>query len=130
MKASKKPNSGRKLHFYLVSLLGIGVVHQDANTGHYGLGPYTLKLGIAGLEQFDIFTASRDRLVGLANDIGHSVFLGVWGNHGPTIVFRADGIHSRSVFELRVGSVTSDPEVCFRTAFPGVSSGGHDIRPG
>ncbi|MCA1365377.1 IclR family transcriptional regulator [Bradyrhizobium sp. IC3069] len=97
--------SASNLHFYLVSLLGIGVVHQDASTGHYGLGPYTLKLGIAGLEQFDIFTASRDRLVELANDIGHSVFLGVWGNHGPTIVFRADGIHSRSVFELRVGSV-------------------------
>lgn len=97
--------SASKLHFYLVSLLEIGVVHQDNKTGYYGLGPYTLKLGIAGLEQFDIFAAARDRLIDLANDIGHSVFLGVWGNHGPTIVYRADGSYSRSVFELRVGSV-------------------------
>lgn len=97
--------SASKLHFYLVSLLEIGVVHQDNRTGHYGLGPYTLKLGIAGLEQFDIFAAARDRLADLANDIGHSVFLGVWGNHGPTIIYRADGSYSRSVFELRVGSV-------------------------
>lgn len=49
--------SASKLHFYLVSLLEIGVAHQDSNTGHYGLGPYTLKLGIAGLEQFDISAA-------------------------------------------------------------------------
>ena len=97
--------SASKLHFYLVSLLEVGVVHQDNRTGHYGLGPYTLKLGIAGLEQFDIFTAARDRLVDLANELGHSVFLGVWGNHGPTIIYRADGSYSRSVFELRVGSV-------------------------
>jgi DNA-binding IclR family transcriptional regulator len=97
--------SASKLQFYLISLTQIGVVHQERSTGHYGLGPYTLKLGLAGLEQFDIFAAARDRMVDLANDIRHTVFLGVWGTHGPTIIYRADGAHGRPVFELRVGAV-------------------------
>lgn len=97
--------SPSSINFYLVSLLKIGAAVQDSRSGHYGLGPYAVRLGLAGLEQFDLFAVSRDRLLELANAVGHSVFLGVWGNHGPTIVYRADGIHSRSIFELRVGSV-------------------------
>jgi DNA-binding IclR family transcriptional regulator len=97
--------SPSNINFYLVSLMKIGAAIQDSRSGHYGLGPYAVRLGLAGLEQFDLFAVSRDRLLELANTVGHSVFLGVWGNHGPTIVYRADGIHSRSIFELRVGSV-------------------------
>lgn len=97
--------SPSSINFYLVSLVKIGAAIQDSRSGRYGLGPYAVRLGLAGLEQFDLFTVSRDRLLALANTVGHSVFLGVWGNHGPTIVYRADGIHSRSIFELRVGSV-------------------------
>jgi len=97
--------SPSSINFYLVSLQKIGAAIQDSRSGRYGLGPYAVRLGLAGLEQFDLFAVSRDRLVELANTVGHSVFLGVWGNHGPTIVYRADGIHSRSIFELRVGSV-------------------------
>jgi len=97
--------SPSSINFYLVSLLKIGAAIQDGRSGRYALGPYAVRLGLAGLEQFDLFAISRDRLVQLANTVGHSVFLGVWGNHGPTIVYRADGIHSRSIFELRVGSV-------------------------
>ena len=97
--------SPSSINFYMVSLMKIGAAVQDSRSGHYGLGPYAVRLGLAGLEQFDLFAASRDRLLELATAVGHSVFLGVWGNHGPTIVYRADGIHSRSIFELRVGSV-------------------------
>ena len=97
--------SPSSINFYLVSLIKIGAAIQDSRSGYYGLGPYAVQLGLAGLEQFDLFAVSRDRLLMLANRVGHSVFLGVWGNHGPTIIYRADGIHSRSIFELRVGSV-------------------------
>jgi DNA-binding IclR family transcriptional regulator len=93
------------LNFYLVSLVKVGIASQEQSTGFYGLGPYTLKLGLAGLEQFDILAVARDRMVDLANSLGHSVFLGVWGNNGPTIVHRVDAVHSRPVFELRIGSV-------------------------
>jgi DNA-binding IclR family transcriptional regulator len=93
------------VHFYLVSLMEVGAVRQDPDARNYGLGPYALRLGIAGLEQFDLFGAAKGALEELANEAGHSAFLGVWGNHGPTIVYRVDGQQSRSVFELRVGSV-------------------------
>ncbi len=97
--------SPSKLQFYLVSLLEVRVVHQDAGTGHYGLGPYSLQLGIAGLQQFDIFEATRARLDDFAERHGHSVFLGVWGTEGPTVVYRARGYRTGSLMELRLGSV-------------------------
>lgn len=97
--------SPSKLQFYLVSLVEVQVVHQDSQSGHYGLGPYTLQLGIAGLQQFDIFEAARWRLDEFAEQHGHNVFMGVWGNQGPTIVHRVSGHHSRSLLELRLGSV-------------------------
>lgn len=94
-----------KLQFYLISLMEVRVVHQDSQSGYYGLGPYTLQLGIAGLQQFDVFEAARLRLDEFAERHGHNVFLGVWGNQGPTVVHRVSGLHSRALLELRLGSV-------------------------
>lgn len=92
-------------HFYLVSLIKVGMVSQDHATGHYCIGPYGLEIGIACLEQFDLFTVARPLLADLALETGYTVFLGVWGNHGPTIVYRVEGRRSRGTFELRIGSV-------------------------
>lgn len=93
------------VHYYLVSFQAVGVIRQEADTGYYGLGPYALKLGMAALEQFDVFTAARPVMADLAATVGHTVFLGVWGNRGPTIVYRIEGGASRPILELRVGSV-------------------------
>ncbi|WP_404611063.1 IclR family transcriptional regulator [Caballeronia udeis] len=38
-------------------------------------------------------------------ELGYTVFLGVWGNHGPTIVYRVEGSKSSPLLELRIGSV-------------------------
>ena len=94
-----------KLQFYLISLLEIGAVKQDAQTGFYGLGPYTLQLGIAGLQQFDVYQSAYGRMQALADETGLTVFLGVWGNQGPTIVHRAENARNRGVFDLRLGAV-------------------------
>jgi DNA-binding IclR family transcriptional regulator len=93
------------VHYYLVSFQAVGVIRQEADTGYYGLGPYALKLGMAALEQFDVFTAARPVMADLAATVGYTVFLGVWGNRGPTIVYRIEGGSSRPILELRVGSV-------------------------
>jgi DNA-binding IclR family transcriptional regulator len=93
-----------KVRFYLVSFLELGLVNQDTATGHYSLGPHAIRLGLAALEQFDVVTASKSALHHLVDQLGYSAFLAVWGNHGPTIVYRADGTH-RTVLEVRVGSV-------------------------
>ena len=92
-------------HYYLVSFQRVGIVQQDADTGHYGLGPYALKLGIAALEQFDVYKLARPSMLDISTQTGHTVFLGVWGNKGPTIVYRVEGSKSLPLLELRVGSV-------------------------
>ena len=93
------------VHYYLVSFQKGGVVQQQADTGFYGLGPYALRLGMAALEQFDVFTTARPVMAELAAISGQTVFLGVWGNKGPTIIYRVEGSGSRPLLELRVGSV-------------------------
>lgn len=92
-------------HYYLVSFQRVGVVQQDSDTGHYGLGSYALKLGVAALEQFDVYKLARAAMKAISAESGHTVFLGVWGNKGPTIVNRAEGGKSQPLLELRVGSV-------------------------
>lgn len=94
-----------KIHSYLVSFTALEVVVQNADTGHYGLGPFALKLGLGFLDQFDLFSATRPVMADLAEDIGATIFLGVWGNRGPTIIYRADGPLSETVLDIRVGSV-------------------------
>ena len=92
-------------HYYLVSFQRVNLVQQDSDTGHYGLGTYALKLGVAALEQFDVYKLARPAMVDISTRSGHTVFLGVWGNKGPTIVYRVEGPRSLPLLELRVGSV-------------------------
>jgi len=99
--ASGMPAS--KLRFYLVSFLELGLVTQEAPSGRYSLGPAALRLGLAALEKFDIINLARSEMRALAEQLGFSVFLAVWGTHGPTIIDRVDG-RSRTVLEIRVGT--------------------------
>jgi DNA-binding IclR family transcriptional regulator len=107
MIAANTGMSAANVHYYLVSFQAVGIVRQEMDTGCYALGPYALKLGMAAIEQFDVFTVARPAMTELATTIGHTVFLGVWGNRGPTIIYRVEGGASRSIIELRVGSVLS-----------------------
>ncbi|OKO89428.1 transcriptional regulator [Bradyrhizobium sp. NAS80.1] len=107
MIAASTGMSAANVHYYLVSFQAVGIVRQETDTGCYALGPYALKLGMAAIEQFDVFTAARPAMTDLATTIGHTVFLGVWGNRGPTIIYRVEGGASRPIIELRVGSVLS-----------------------
>ena len=93
-----------KLRFYLVSFLELGLVMQHGVNGRYGLGPTALKLGLAALEKIDVVRLVSAEIPGLAEQLGYTVSLSVWGSHGPTIVDRVDGRH-RTVLEIRVGSV-------------------------
>lgn len=103
--AEKSGLSPSKIHSYLVSFCALGVVVQQPDSGLYGLGPYALKLGLGFLDQFDLFSATRPAMSRLAEDIGATIFLGVWGNRGPTIIYRVDGPLSQAVLDIRVGSV-------------------------
>lgn len=93
-----------KLRFYLVSFLELGLVVQHGDYGRYDLGPAALKLGLSALEKIDVVRLVSREMPGLAEQLGYTVSLSVWGSHGPTIVDRVDG-RNRTVLEIRVGSV-------------------------
>lgn len=95
-----------KAHPYVVSFGKLGLVEQDPVTGHYGLGPFALQLGVASLERLSPLRLAAPALAALAAAIGHTVAVAVLGSHGPTIV----AIHesSRPIHvNMRVGTVMS-----------------------
>ena len=80
-----------KAHFYLVSFKRVGLVAQSEVTGLYSLGRYALSLGLSALRRLDLVEISREAMRALSEEINESVFLSVWGNRGPTFVFKVDG---------------------------------------
>jgi DNA-binding IclR family transcriptional regulator len=93
-----------KAHLYMVSFTRLGLVTQDPVSTRYGLGPYAVQLGLAGLRQLDVLDIARGSAEDLQQRCGLSVFLSVWGNMGPTIVAKFDGDLEVPV-AIRVGHV-------------------------
>jgi DNA-binding IclR family transcriptional regulator len=80
-----------KAHPYLVSFGKLGLVVQDAASGRYGLGPLAMQLGLISLQQSDPLRLATARLPELAQAIGHTVAIVVWGTHGATVVRTEEG---------------------------------------
>jgi DNA-binding IclR family transcriptional regulator len=96
--------SAAKAHRYLVSFQRLQLVVQDDASTRYDLGPAALKLGLASLSRLDAVKLARQRAAGLIDQIGHTVALAVWGNHGPTIVHWEETPQAVTV-NLRLGDV-------------------------
>ncbi|HSV52499.1 MAG TPA: IclR family transcriptional regulator [Burkholderiaceae bacterium] len=96
--------SAAKAHRYLVSFQRLALVTQDASSTRYDLGPAALKLGLASLSRLDAVKLARERVNGLMEQIGHTLALAVWGNHGPTIVHWEESPEAVTV-NLRLGDV-------------------------
>lgn len=75
-----------KAHPYLVSFGKLGLIEQDAVSGHYGLGPLAMQLGLISLQQVDPVRLAIGELPGLALRIGCTVSAAVWGATGPVII--------------------------------------------
>ena len=80
-----------KAHPYLVSFGKLGLVEQDAVSGHYGLGPLAMQLGLISLQQVDPVRLAIAELPALAQRIGHTVSASVWGDGGPTVLRVEEG---------------------------------------
>ncbi len=108
--------SAAKAHRYLVSFQRLQLVVQDASSTRYDLGPASLKLGLASLSRLDAVKLARERIAALMEQVGHTLALAVWGNHGPTIVHWEESPHAVTV-NLRLGDVmpllTSATGRCF-----------------
>jgi len=113
--------SAAKAHRYLVSFQRLQLVVQDVASTRYDLGPAALKLGLASLERLDAVKLARERVARLTEDIGHTLALAVWGNHGPTIVHWEESPSAVTV-NLRLGDVmpllTSATGLCFAAYAP------------
>ncbi|MBA3773753.1 MAG: IclR family transcriptional regulator [Ramlibacter sp.] len=96
--------SAAKAHRYLVSFQRLQLVVQDASSTRYDLGPASLKLGLASLSRLDAVKLARERIAPLMEQIGHTLALAVWGNHGPTIVHWEESPQAVTV-NLRLGDV-------------------------
>jgi DNA-binding IclR family transcriptional regulator len=95
-----------KAHPYLVSFGKLGLVEQRSDTGHYGLGPLALQLGLISLQQVDPIRLASAELPALARQIGQTVAIAVWGNRGPTIIRLEEGPAAVHV-NMRHGTVVS-----------------------
>ena len=95
-----------KAHPYLVSFGKLGLIVQDGSSGRYGLGPLALQLGLISLQQYEPVRLATARLPDLAQAIGQTVAIAVWGTHGPTIV-RTEEAPSPVHITMRHGAVMS-----------------------
>ena len=95
-----------KAHPYLVSFGKLGLITQDTSSGRYGLGPLAMQLGLISLQQFDPVRLATARLPELAQAIGQTVGIAVWGSHGATIV-RTEEAPTAVHVAMRHGSVMS-----------------------
>jgi DNA-binding IclR family transcriptional regulator len=96
--------SPAKAHRYLVSYQRMGLVTQGDGDTRYDLGPAALKLGLATLSRLDAVQLARSRMDALMDEIGHTVAIAVWGNHGPVIVHWQEPARAVTV-NLRLGDV-------------------------
>src|SRR5256714_7415487 len=93
-----------KAHPYLVSFGKLGLIAQDEASGRYGLGPLALQLGLISLQQFDPVRLAAPTLRELAQSLGHTMAIAVWGNRGATIV-RIEEAPSAVHVNMRHGTV-------------------------
>src|SRR5207245_5934783 len=93
-----------KAHRYLVSLIRVGLVQQDAASGHYDLGALALELGLVSLGRLDAIRLADQALAVLRDATGETVALATWGNMGPTYVRLLPSRRAMTI-NLQIGSV-------------------------
>jgi len=93
-----------KVHRYLVSLTRTELVLQDAASGHYGVGPMSIALGLAGLRSADVVRAAAALLPALRDEISETVLLALWSAQGP-VVFDLEESTRPVYMNIRVGSL-------------------------
>lgn len=75
-----------KIHRYLTSLTRSGLVQQNAESGHYELGPLALSLGLTALRRQNPIAMATRALGRLRDATDQTATLAVWGHKGPVVV--------------------------------------------
>ncbi|MGE5650306.1 MAG: IclR family transcriptional regulator [Bacillota bacterium] len=93
-----------KAHRYLVSLIRIGLVEQDAASGLYDLGTLALELGLVSLGRLDAVRLADRTLEALRDATSETVALSAWGTFGPTYIRLLQSRRPVAI-NLQIGSV-------------------------
>ncbi|PKP94013.1 MAG: IclR family transcriptional regulator [Alphaproteobacteria bacterium HGW-Alphaproteobacteria-16] len=93
-----------KVHLYLVSFVRENMAYQEPHNGHYGLGSFAIQLGLAAIRQLDVVTLAADTLNALRDKTDCAIYLSLWGDRGPCIVAKADGM-LQGAFSVRLGYI-------------------------
>jgi DNA-binding IclR family transcriptional regulator len=93
-----------KAHRYLVSLIRIGLVRQDAASGLYDLGALALEIGLAAMGRLDAVKLADETMAGLCEQTSETVALATWGNFGPTYIRLLQSRRPVTI-NLQIGSV-------------------------
>jgi DNA-binding IclR family transcriptional regulator len=93
-----------KVHRYLASLRGAGLITQDAETGHYAIGPEAVTIGLVGLGRLSPVRQLNDALPRLRNRVNETVTAAIWGDTGPTVIAIEESDHVVTM-NVRIGSV-------------------------
>ncbi|MDT2024480.1 IclR family transcriptional regulator [Methylocella sp. CPCC 101449] len=102
--AEKSGMSPTSLHFYLVSLVRVGLLARSETGNTFALGPTAIHLGLAALANIDVVQAAREPMQYLRDELGAPVCLSVWSDKGPIIVLHLPGLRT-SYWALQVGAV-------------------------
>ncbi|WP_098554149.1 IclR family transcriptional regulator [Burkholderia sp. JKS000303] len=94
--------STSKARGYLISFVRLGIVRQLGDGGLYDLGPTAVRLGLAALGRINPLECARSELPALRAAVRETVCLCVWGDFGPVVVDKLDGVQN-TPFELRLG---------------------------
>lgn len=73
-------------HAYLTSFGRLGLTRQDPQTKRYALGQLAIELGLVALGMLDPVQQALQAVAALHRELGLTVGLAVWGDHGPTVI--------------------------------------------
>lgn len=101
--AARSKMPATKVRRYLVSLIRLGLVSQNDETGRYDFGPLALNMGIAALSRFDAVRKAGEQLAEIRRITGETTFLSVRGRNGATVIQVRENLDPISL-RARVGA--------------------------
>jgi DNA-binding IclR family transcriptional regulator len=104
MLAASAGMSASMAHRYLTSFIRVGLAEQDPSSGHYDLGTFALRLGLAALNRTDPMQIADDEFEQLVERVDIDGHISIWGTYGVTIV-RYRNRHVPILSNFRLGDV-------------------------
>jgi DNA-binding IclR family transcriptional regulator len=98
--------SPSKARMYLVSLIRTGIIMQEPQRGTYGLGPYAITLGVAALDQLDLFSRTRQVMELISRSREATCLLCAWTGFDIVIIGRGEN-HGSLPVDFRIGGTAS-----------------------